>query len=222
MSSTSGFKPRKIKFQDIRAIAEQARKDFKIEPDQIPFPIDEIIEFNLKIDIIPIFGLNSGSDIEAFLSHDLKSMNVDASIFMDERYNKRLRFTFAHELGHYYLHQDIIRQLKYDNFDEWFDFIRNVDPDDFDWFEKQANEFAGRLLVPKKILSDKVLLFQSQIEAYLKKCKGNDLEIDRDFILLGISRKICNDFLVSAEVIKARIYIEKILDELDLNRLFIE
>jgi len=45
------------------------------------FPVEEIIEFDLGIDIIPIPNLQKDLDIEGFTSSDLKSIYVDQSVF---------------------------------------------------------------------------------------------------------------------------------------------
>ena len=55
----------------------------------------------------------------------------------------------------------------------------------------------------------------------IKKCRINDYEFDKDYIITGIAKKICDKFMVSHDVIKTRIFREGILEELDLNRLFI-
>jgi hypothetical protein len=220
MKKDFDFKPKKIRFDTIREIAEIKRGEFCNPPDIIPVPIEEIVEFKLKIEIIPKFGLQSNNIVEAFLSNDLKTMYVDSSIYMDDRYIKRLRFTFAHELGHLFLHGDIFKNLEFHDYEDWIDFIRRIDPDDYDWFESQANEFAGRFLVPKESLLKNVSLLESQLKSYIQKCKETKDEIDKDYILLGISRKICDKFQVSAEVVRRRIKNERIIEELNLEELF--
>jgi len=64
----------------------------------LPFPVEEIIEFDLGIDIIPIPNLQKDLDIEGFTSSNLKSIYVDQSVLEKRLY--RYRFTLAHELGH--------------------------------------------------------------------------------------------------------------------------
>ena len=168
MTKIKSFKPRHIKFEEIRATAERVREAFCDPPNIIPVPIEEIIEFDQRISIIPVNGLTN-SDIEAFLSNYLESMFVDATLYMDERYIKRLRFTFAHELGHCYIHEDIYNNLTFESCEEWIEFIKELDPDDFDWFEKQASEFGGRLLVPRENLRDLLLALKPEMESYIKK-----------------------------------------------------
>jgi hypothetical protein len=43
---------------------------------------------------------------------------------MDERYLNRLRFSFAHELGHYFLHEYIYNKMLFSHIEEWRDFLK--------------------------------------------------------------------------------------------------
>jgi hypothetical protein len=49
--------------------------------DTLPVPVEEIIEFDLQIEIVPIPNLQRDFDIEGFTSSDLKSIYVDDFIF---------------------------------------------------------------------------------------------------------------------------------------------
>jgi len=116
----------------------------------VPFPVEEIIEFDLGIDIIPIPNLQKDLDIEGFTSSDLKSIYVDQSVF--ERRLYRYRFTLAHELGHIELHADILKKLPCDSVAEWKERYRVIGRRNYGWLEWQANCFGGLLLVPTELL----------------------------------------------------------------------
>jgi Zn-dependent peptidase ImmA (M78 family) len=58
----------------------------------------------------------------------------------------RQTFTVAHELGHRLLHQDWARSSEYKIL------MRDQLADDTDPYEKEANAFAGHLLVPRRLL----------------------------------------------------------------------
>jgi Zn-dependent peptidase ImmA (M78 family) len=64
----------------------------------IPVPIENIAEFSMGINIIPIPGLQKLIDVEGFISSDFSSITVDQFV-MEER-ETRYRFTIAHEIGH--------------------------------------------------------------------------------------------------------------------------
>ncbi len=80
----------------------------------IPVPIEEILDLQLRINIIPIPGLFNHS-IDAFLSMDLKNLYIDQD-HLERRIN-RARFTLAHEAGHLALHslhdEDVVGAIQW-------------------------------------------------------------------------------------------------------------
>src|SRR6266849_4451191 len=68
----------------------------------IPIPVEEIIELQLGLDIIPMPGLAKGCDVYAFPSRDLRSIYVDQGV--QESHEAQYRFHLAHELAHIVLH----------------------------------------------------------------------------------------------------------------------
>ena len=64
----------------------------------IPIQIEEIVELQLQLDLIPVPGLKDsfekvGLDIDAFISSDFKSITVDE--YIQEHAGNRYRFTLA-------------------------------------------------------------------------------------------------------------------------------
>lgn len=76
----------------------------------IPIPIEEIVEFKLKVDIVPVPNLQKDFDIEGFTSSDLQNIFVDDYILSERP--TRYRFTLAHEVGHIILHKEIFTKVK--------------------------------------------------------------------------------------------------------------
>jgi hypothetical protein len=121
-----------------------------------PLDIVYVADVVLNLDFIPLDGLWDDLQIDAALTADLKGIYVDAKTFADseslEKTNpwveKRFRFSIAHEIGHYELHADIIRGLSFVSEADYLVWVRNR----IGKMEFQAHEFAGRLLVPPKIL----------------------------------------------------------------------
>ncbi|MFH1259067.1 MAG: ImmA/IrrE family metallo-endopeptidase [Elusimicrobiota bacterium] len=74
---------------------------------KIPVPIEEIAEFDLGIDIIPIPGLMDVLNIDGFISSNLKELEVDEYIYSNRP--TRYRFTLAHEIGHIVMHVGILK-----------------------------------------------------------------------------------------------------------------
>jgi len=69
--------------------------------------VEHIIEHSLGLDIIPVHGIRKFEKIDAYLKSDRSAIVVDIEQYMDvqNRYENRLRFSFAHEIGHYVLHE---------------------------------------------------------------------------------------------------------------------
>ena len=58
---------------------------------EIPVPIEDIIELNLGIEILPEYGLRQRFGIDGFITADLQTITVDAILIT--RYVNRYRFT---------------------------------------------------------------------------------------------------------------------------------
>ena len=79
---------------------------------------------------------------------DLTGIVVDHDFYMNEKFANRIRFSFAHELGHYFHHKEYYSRAGFVSAKDWKNFIINIPESEYRNFEWQANEFAGRLLVP--------------------------------------------------------------------------
>jgi len=168
----------------------------------LPIPIEEIIEFQLGIDIIPVPGLKDcfesvGLDIDAFISSDFKSITVDC--YMQEHRENRYRFTLAHEIGHMLLHQDIYSQFHFSSIEDWLRTIKEIPLKDREMGEWQSNEFAGLILVPKSILKD-------EFEQAMEKSRVSFDVKNRAFLLhVAIKHHLAPLFCVSNEVVRIRL-----------------
>ncbi len=207
-----GLKPKKYRLDEIREKAEEFRLQYVKPPDLIPIPIEEIIELELGITPWPKRGLLQRIDVDGFLSKDFKNIFVDENIYNDPRQENRLRFTYAHEVGHLILHKKEIQNCKYRTEDEWIKFREDMSEDDLFWFEQQAYEFAGRLLVPKQRLIESLERIRDKIEQFKTLAGKNESDLLREHV----ADAICKDFKVSAGVILKRINREKIWEELKL------
>lgn len=109
----------------------------------IPIPIEEIIEHQLDINIIPTPDMMDITGVDAVTSHDLTQINIDKEQF--EKRPNRARFTLAHELGHIILHKNFIESQNFQNKFQWENFVLSDlhrDP-----MEVQANMFAAYVLI---------------------------------------------------------------------------
>lgn len=163
--------------------------------DTYPIPIEEIVEFELGLDVIPLPGLHKAFDVDAFLSSDCTSISVDDGIYQSRP--GRYRFTLAHEIGHLTLHKDIYEKCVFDKIEDWKTFIEKFPEKDYSWFEWQANEFAGLVLVPFNHLEKRFQYHAKQIKTL--GIQNNEVVVDRIIELLA------EDFIVSREVIQRRL-----------------
>ncbi|AEB08502.1 ImmA/IrrE family metallo-endopeptidase [Desulfobacca acetoxidans] len=183
-------------------IADRARDELWAK-EKLPIDMEEIIELKLQLNVEPTHGLLNLIDMDAYLKMDLSGIVVDYDSYMEARYANRLRFSLAHELGHYILHKDVYLKLNLTSAEEWKNFIINVPEDEYGDFEWQANEFAGRFLVPHNFLKArldgviKLIKQNKELTTYLKK--------DPDAVLSRVSPVLRKPFGVSEEVIERRL-----------------
>jgi len=198
------LKPECLSWEEIRNKAEKFREQYVNPIDTIPVPIEEIIELQLDIKISPKKNLIKSSDIEAALTRDLTTIIIDYDIYMEERYESRRRFTFAHEIAHIILHSSLIKKCDWTSEEEWIICREEFDETNVFWFEQQAYEFAGRLLVPLKQLGQEIKTQKEKIKKFLENCP------DINILPQGIAYNICKKFGVSDQVIVKRIKNENI------------
>lgn len=116
-------------YDDINQFAETFLKEHRAD-EELPAPIEEIIEFDLGIDIAPFPGLQKIHDIDGFMAGDLTCIYVDDFIYHNRFF--RYRYTLAHEVGHYVIHKDQIGKFHPNTLREWKDFVSQVDPVEYD------------------------------------------------------------------------------------------
>jgi Zn-dependent peptidase ImmA (M78 family) len=178
--------------------------------DTIPVPIEEIIELQLGLDIIPTPGLLRGFETDGFLVRDFSSIYVDD--FVQSNRPTRYRFTLAHELGHLVLHRELLEeQASFDDVDSWRAFVRALGPDK-DSYEYQGYAFAGYLLVPKHHLAAKTSQCLPEIQAEISAAKSAGIPRTKylDFAVSSLANKLAGVFDVSPEVIQKRIKNDKL------------
>jgi hypothetical protein len=164
----------------------------------IPIPIEEIVEFQLGMDIVPTPGLHQLLEVDGFISSDLREIRVDQSVYQSRP--GRYRFTLAHEIGHSILHADIFRSRSFRTIAEWKTFVNSIPDKEHGWIEYQAYAFAGLLLVPSEPLAIAVRACVDKI-----KGEGIDLRENWDFAWTRIAAFVAKDFDVSSRVVEKRL-----------------
>lgn len=176
---------------------------------KIPVPIEEILEFKFGIDIIPVPGLIDFS-VDAFTWSDLKHIEVDEFFFKNQL--KRYRFTLAHEAGHIILHPSILSSYRGDSVNEYVEFVSSIGDENVRWLEKQADHFAGMVLVPSEALKVK---FQ---QAQLKVGGAKGLSLDDPSVRGYMADWISDYFEVSSQVVETRLVYDKFIPYIEKKR----
>lgn len=193
------FRPKRLKYDDLRVEADKFLVEF--HPDlKLPIPIEETAEWDFEIDLIPLDGLQIDSGVDAFLTNDLTAIYVDA--FVMEHRPRRLRFTIAHELAHYWLHDVLYQETKITRMRDWQGTQEAMPEEDFYWFEWQANNLAGLILVPPNQLRDHfdVVVLDADNRGLPRDILFS--EVGKPFVLDELS----NVFEVSNNVIEIRLH----------------
>lgn len=204
--------PDHLSIEQIWEIVENFRTTH-IGNEDIPVDIEAIIQSNLGIDVIPVESIQVLLGMDGFISLDFKNIYVDNRLYITDAYYPRVRFTIAHEIGHYVLHRSFIDQLKIESIEEWKKFRQSINAASLRWFEYQANEFAGRLLVPIDRL---IALFRTERERIIKDQSWNE-ELTLDEIMEVAAMSISSKFSVSKDVIFIRLQKDKVKSILGLK-----
>jgi Zn-dependent peptidase ImmA (M78 family) len=189
-----GFKALYLSERVIKKKADSFRE--KYWNDAVPVNIEAIIERKLDISIVPYPGLKEKCDADAFISSNWKEVIVDNDLYMDDRYQNRLRFSLAHEVGHFVLHKEIYSFFKIKRVEDFYEFHKEIPQEEYWRFENQAQKFAGHLLIPedKLIAKRRALLERSELKGYLKR-ESADIKMLNSYL----AKPLALDFGVSEE-----------------------
>ncbi|MBL7141778.1 ImmA/IrrE family metallo-endopeptidase [Patescibacteria group bacterium] len=174
------------------------RADFfrkKYHGSSVPVDIEKIIEIKLKINIIPLPNARSNYSLEALITSNWKSIYVDKHAYDNQ--DNRLRFSLAHEIGHFLLHKKIYEDLKIKSIADFYKALQKIPTKQYGYLEVQANYFANFLLVPRENL-------KLEKEKLLKKIKNEDIikKTDPKMINSYLAELLTRIFDISAKVIE--------------------
>ena len=179
--------------EKIKKIADTFR--VKFWGNSIPVEMEKIIELKLKMDIIPSLGLKDRFGIDMIIMSNFRFIHVDNNNYLDDSQKNRLRFSYAHEIGHFILHKDIYQKLKIKNENDWYNAMtKELSQEQIKRIDRQTNIFAGHILIPEerlRIERDKVL--QSLDTEFLLQKKSvsketlNQLLASQLSIIFGVS-----------------------------------
>lgn len=185
--------------QNIQNAADEFRN--KYWDVSIPIDIELIIEKDLGMLVIPIEGLKQSCQTDAMLLSNLEEIVYDPNVPVN-----RLRYSIAHEIGHYVLHSSALEHLRPDSYENWFEIIKSIPEPVWGTAEFQAYEFAGRLLVPNDILTYEI----DKLKNLIKSAREEIPSVEQEVLIDYLSPKLSKVFNVSPDVISRRIKIEGI------------
>ncbi|MBU4369357.1 ImmA/IrrE family metallo-endopeptidase [Patescibacteria group bacterium] len=179
--------------EKIKKIANDFRAEFW--GNSIPVEMEDIIELKLKIDIVQSIGLKYFHGIDMLIKSDFKSIYVDNNNYLDDTQKNRLRYSYAHEIGHFVLHKDIYKKFGIKNEEdlcaaqEKKSYQKNIKR-----IDRQAEIFAGHLLIPEERLRlERNQILESLNTKLLSKIKSvsketlNQLLASQLSIIFGVS-----------------------------------
>lgn len=110
----------------------------------------------------------------------------------------RLRFTVAHELAHYYLHQNLPQASDFASMTDFARWTSNYGGRKYTT-EQEANEFAGRLLVPETRLGILFDEFAQEAERLMPRF------VDSGQLRDKFAERIAPRFGVNSQVVAIRL-----------------
>jgi len=207
----------KVQWLD-NSFIEQKAKEFldRWDPSgEIPIDIEYIVDVEIGVHIVPTADLFPDEvdevNTDALTSSDLSTIYVDEEMALNPRNENRYRFTLAHEMGHRVLHSELFKSLRFDTVDDYIRFHKQMPEYIRYLLEMQANEFAGRILVPTEELIPAV---ETQIEVFRKKMQEwqNTPQWEklpeervREYAWDRIVERLASRFEVSRQVMEIRI-----------------
>lgn len=123
---------------------EELTHNILVQYDMLKIPVD-VVKIANSIGI-EVYETNLKNEISGAIKYD-KDEKIFSILINKINSDKRKRFTIAHELGHYFLHKNIL-----ENDELHIDILyRNIDTD---LEEKDVNYFAGALLMNRMLLEN--------------------------------------------------------------------
>ncbi len=162
----------------------------------VPVPIEEVIELRMHLEIVPWRNLRAVTGVDAFVTRDCVAVYVDADDYI--RNLPYLKFTFAEEAAHVWLHGELLRGERVTSDAEWLALRRAVKADPR--FELQAKDLAGLILVPPAALEAECTRICETVRDRITA----DGQISNDMMRRVVLQLLSESFKVSERVIDIR------------------
>ena len=172
--------PDVLSYEDLRAKADDFLDTWS--PDtNCPVDVEHIADVQLGIDIVPVEGLQDDLEIDGLFS--------------------RAANTIAHELGHWYLHEEIHKATSFSSVDEWKEFYSAITERNRFFYEYQAYSFGGLILVQEEPL-------EARIDEAVRhgRSVGMDISLKDESHCEYVAERVGQYFDVSKDVVLKRGY----------------
>ncbi|MFP4028154.1 MAG: ImmA/IrrE family metallo-endopeptidase [Candidatus Brocadiia bacterium] len=153
------------------------------------YPIVEVVDLDLKLDIMPLPGLyHSVGRASDYLAADQETLYIDKEC--SEKMEDTYRYTLAHEVSHLMLHRDLWDAFNFEDSDEYVQQISSLITDrEYKRMEYQSNLFAGLLLVPANHLRP---IFKEASAEYIT-LKGKAANLPPQSVFDHILKLVCEN-----------------------------
>jgi Zn-dependent peptidase ImmA (M78 family) len=192
------FRPKHLNYEQLRHAAEEFLDKYHVDR-TVPVPIETIVEFDLSMDVIPVDGLKADLKVDAFLTNDLERIYIDEWVMLHAP--ARFRFSLAHEVGHYWLHDELYQESTIESLTDWAAIQEQIGEEDYKWFEAQANNFAGLVLVPR----DRLEKAFRDISVTLRNAGIPESRIDHHPTRQYVISQLADQFKVSEQTMEVRL-----------------
>ncbi|MDP2873916.1 MAG: ImmA/IrrE family metallo-endopeptidase [bacterium] len=186
-----------IRLEDVHQEARTFLRKYHPQ-DTLPIPIEDIVELQMNIGLSVVNGIKQLLDIDAFINQRFTEIVVDAFSF--EKYPARTRFSIAHEIGHFILHREWYEHNGPENIDNYLEFLDKMNDETYKRIERQANTFAGLVLIPTEHLT-----------RLIKQRVGRLPNNEEPELLAGVIQDLPTIFNVSEMPLLWRLQDEKII-----------
>lgn len=148
--------------------ARKVIRDYSLST--LPISVEDI---SIKDGLVIKYLEDESNSFSGILHRELKAIGVNAS-----HPKVRQRFSIAHELGHYFLNhpQEAETLSMEDSHDEWRQ------------YEREANEFAGELLVPKDMLKRELDSLKRIPTDQKVDLLANTFDVSRDVLVIQLTK----------------------------------
>lgn len=133
---------------------------------RIPFPVKNISEIDPNL--LVMLSQHEDDSMSGFITYDEKIKKFKMFVNTNKS-PKRINFTIAHELGHYFLHREILMKKDFLEKDRTLDSEKILYRKDSSVecseeelkYEREANRFAARLLMPEALVKKAWTIFEN-------------------------------------------------------------